>query len=36
LSEDLGYTLGRIAKENEVKLASRKKKGTLQGSGDKR
>ena len=36
LSEDLGYTLGRIAKENEVKLASRKKKGTIHGSGDKR
>ena len=36
LSEDLGYTLGRIAKENEVKLASRKKNGTIQGSGDKR
>ena len=35
LSEDLGYTLGRIAKENEVKLASRKKKGTIHGSGDK-
>ena len=36
LSEDLGYTLGRIARENESKLANRKKKGTIHGSGDKR
>ena len=36
LTEDLGYTLGRIARDNESKLANRKKKGTIHGSGDKR
>jgi NTP pyrophosphatase (non-canonical NTP hydrolase) len=36
LAEDLGISLGRIAAENETKLAKRKKKGTIGGSGDTR
>jgi len=36
LADDLGMSLGRIASENEIKLAQRKKKGTIGGSGDSR
>ena len=36
LADDLGISLGRIAAQNEKKLAQRKQKGTIGGSGDTR
>lgn len=36
LASDLGLSLGKIATENANKLSSRKKRGTIGGSGDNR
>ena len=36
LASELGVSLEDVAKSNNLKLASRKARGTLQGSGDKR
>lgn len=36
LTEDLGYTLQQIAELNITKLTSRRERGVIQGSGDKR
>lgn len=36
LAQDLGFTLSEIAEMNVVKLDSRRERGVIQGSGDKR
>ena len=36
LADDLGISLGRIAAQNEKKLAKRKREGMISGSGDSR
>ena len=36
LANDLGISLGRIAAQNEIKLAKRKREGMISGSGDSR
>lgn len=36
LAEDLGFTLEEIAQRNIVKLTSRRERGVIHGSGDKR